>query len=804
MSQFFRGFSSTGAPGDVIGTPPSTDNAIARYDGTTGLIIQNSTVTVDDNGSINSLAAYAGNTKFIQILNNDNTAGSASKFSQLVGGTSAGDVYNEFIIGAARSFSLGVDNDDSQTFKLTTDASGNVDPSTGTTLIDVTSGGQISFPSATLTENGLMLVGASGLLESLGQAANGEIPMGSTGADPVLSTITAGTGIGIVNAAGSITVNLDVEAQVSLSTGLITGGILSVGTPPNKFSISDGNGVIVDCTTDPAVPTVTSVSWSGKTDIIVTGIAAQLITFILIDNTGSVIQQSTAPTQAQRRTHITLGVVVHVDLVNVDAVNNEQQACINPGAQLYDLMDGLGFFNVSGNVFSPNAAANLTFDKSVGKIVKAGSNWNISPQNPHILTLASLVIASFQYRFQGGTNGVTGTVIDPDIYDVAGVSTPVPNSKYTIQRIYSFISNNVKIQPGQALYNSLAEAKASIQIESFVTEPSILANGLLRGFLCIKKGATDLTDTNEAFFISAGKFGGTSGIGGLSVSTLQNAYDNSIDPEIVINSTNGALSIQDAAVPIGANLFEVQSNGAGSTFFNVTASGADIDGVLTLTTDLAVDHGGSARSSATAYSVICGGTTATAAHQSVASVGTAGQALLSNGAGALPTFQNVPGGSGITWLATATASTSATLEFTSLINSDFNTFLFIFDHIAPVTDAAILVMRTSTNAGVSFDSGAGEYRYNGGTGTYLIIAQDTGNAANEHLSGQGYLTNPSAATYTGFNFEGYKIASSTAFATVTSAGERLSAADVDAVQFLYNTGNLASGTIRMYGMTTPS
>lgn len=52
-----------------------------------------------------------------------------------------------------------------------------------------------------------------------------------------------------------------------------------------------------------------------------------------------------------------------------------------------------------------------------------------------------------------------------------------------------------------------------------------------------------------------------------------------------------------------------------------------------------VAGGGTGRTSHTAYSVICGGTTTTAAQQSVVSVGTSGQVLTSNGAGALPSFQ---------------------------------------------------------------------------------------------------------------------------------------------------------------------
>lgn len=58
-------------------------------------------------------------------------------------------------------------------------------------------------------------------------------------------------------------------------------------------------------------------------------------------------------------------------------------------------------------------------------------------------------------------------------------------------------------------------------------------------------------------------------------------------------------------------------------------------------TAVTVPYGGSGLTSATAYAVICGGTTSTGAFQSVASVGSLGQALVSNGAGALPTFQTL-------------------------------------------------------------------------------------------------------------------------------------------------------------------
>jgi len=77
---------------------------------------------------------------------------------------------------------------------------------------------------------------------------------------------------------------------------------------------------------------------------------------------------------------------------------------------------------------------------------------------------------------------------------------------------------------------------------------------------------------------------------------------------------------------------------------NVSISGGSVSGI----TDLTVADGGSGRSSTTAYAVICGGTTSTEPEQSIASVGTAGQVLTSNGAGALPSFQAASGGLGYT------------------------------------------------------------------------------------------------------------------------------------------------------------
>jgi len=58
-----------GGSGDVVGPASATDNAITRFDQTTGKLIQNSTVILDDSGTITGVAALAAVTASITSAN---------------------------------------------------------------------------------------------------------------------------------------------------------------------------------------------------------------------------------------------------------------------------------------------------------------------------------------------------------------------------------------------------------------------------------------------------------------------------------------------------------------------------------------------------------------------------------------------------------------------------------------------------------------------------------------------------------------------------------------------------------------
>lgn len=107
----------------------------------------------------------------------------------------------------------------------------------------------------------------------------------------------------------------------------------------------------------------------------------------------------------------------------------------------------------------------------------------------------------------------------------------------------------------------------------------------------------------------------------------------------IYNNTSSAITVKvsgqtGVSVPAAAKMVLVSNGTDVVVATNYMSS-------MTLGSPLGVASGGSGVASNTAYAVLTGGTTSTGAVQSVASVGTSGQVLTSNGAGAMPSFQTI-------------------------------------------------------------------------------------------------------------------------------------------------------------------
>ena len=187
---------------------------------------------------------------------------------------------------------------------------------------------------------------------------------------------------------------------------------------------------------------------------------------------------------------------------------------------------------------------------------------------------------------------------------------------------------------------------------------------------------------------------------------------------------------------------------------------------------------------------------------------------------ALPTAAALTPGD-FTLLTTATASSSATLSFTSNIDSTYDSYLFKFYDIHPATNNQDIQFNASLDGGsnynvtktsITFQAQHDEadtetaLQYNTardlaqGTGAQRFSLQ-IGNGNDECVAGTLHLFNPSNTTFVkhfiarvnGYNGSDYSQDFYTAgYMNTTSA--------VNAIQFSFQSGNIDSGTIKMYGV----
>lgn len=128
------------------------------------------------------------------------------------------------------------------------DVTGTVYVSSGTDVV-VADGGT---GTGSLTDHGILLGSGTTAITPLGVAANGQLPIGSTGADPVLGTLTGTSNeITITNAAGSITI--DIPDAVTLNTLSLANALTVANGGTGATALTD-HGVLLGSDTGAITP----------------------------------------------------------------------------------------------------------------------------------------------------------------------------------------------------------------------------------------------------------------------------------------------------------------------------------------------------------------------------------------------------------------------------------------------------------------------------------------------------------------------------------------------------------------------
>jgi len=213
--------------GDVVGPASATDNAVARFDSTTGKLLQNSVVTVGDTGAVSGVTTLAASTSVTTpIVQATNSGGLALKNS-----------------GGTTQMSVGAGGGDNMSINVSTNINGtnaqiDISP-TGTGHVHIKPSGTNSVeiaPTSAGTMNN-MVIGGTTPLAITGTTITATSFVGSGASlTNVVNSLAASTGISVSGATGAVTVtNTAPDQTVAIASGT---GISVTGTYPN-FTVTN-------------------------------------------------------------------------------------------------------------------------------------------------------------------------------------------------------------------------------------------------------------------------------------------------------------------------------------------------------------------------------------------------------------------------------------------------------------------------------------------------------------------------------------------------------------------------------------
>lgn len=169
---------------------------------------------------------------------------------------------------------------------------------------------------------------------------------------------------------------------------------------------------------------------------------------------------------------------------------------------------------------------------------------------------------------------------------------------------------------------------------------------------------------------------------------------------------------------------------------------------------------------------------------------------------------------GLVLLEEHTASSSASLNFTTAISSTYDEYVIEFVNIIPATNAVNFWMRMSTDGGSTYDSGT-NYSYivayfnrfggalagvdSGGT-KILLAGSAIDNTSTAGVTGKISLFSPGSTSLRKNIVGQLGIITSGVVEVEQCSGWYQSTTAVNAFQFLFSSGNISSGTIRVYGL----
>lgn len=272
----------------------------------------------------------------------------------------------------------------------------------------------------------------------------------------------------------------------------ISGLNVSSAGATTDYTINVGQAVFYDRTVDQDNPPQTIVDVPLTVRPLPGFLSTQQpYAFVLLNRNGTISEQNEPIRIDQWGDELQLGIVTALDGINfTSAAFGFHSASGSDGISIF-----AGQVNPFADVDLVPTPATLNFGLAAGDLFCTSySNYLFAPNNPHRIAIPTIP-TPMPIRLCD-RNGIvsSGTVVDPDQYDNAGVLTAVTAPESTIQPIFLDVTTGALIALyGQFLYTSNIFAFLNLDVERVITPPFLKAFPIV-GRLVMVGGATDVTN----------------------------------------------------------------------------------------------------------------------------------------------------------------------------------------------------------------------------------------------------------------------------------------------------------------------
>lgn len=157
------------------------------------------------------------------------------------------------------------------------------------------------------------------------------------------------------------------------------------------------------------------------------------------------------------------------------------------------------------------------------------------------------------------------------------------------------------------------------------------------------------------------------------------------------------------------------------------------------------------------------------------------------------------GGGGLTWIATATASNVASVNFDNDLSATYDSYLIIVEGMQPITTGNYLYCLVGTGSGPTYQTSG--YLANGTSSTtsLLQLTPGIGSTASRTSSAVYYIINVNSANDKNI-YGDYDVIDNSGSENVSSTGGRWEGATVlTSIKFKMSASNVSVGTFKLYG-----